>query len=263
MKTSGRKTLLVLLLVVMFLLISAVLAKPAQTQQAVAEETTSTVTVPWVLGSVVATPVADYAPFERAIELNAQRTAEKMFADGINTKRELEASGLTGRAYEILKAKISEKEAQRAAARAAATRQAPKPVAVQSLPSNPPVAGMKPTNGKYPDLYPPADVRHYSPEEIRVIVDQVAAEEGLTAEQTAMIQYIWTHENVCNWTNGGNGGNFYGIWQLHYNIARWCNWWDPHEETHKAIAYMRTHPYDGYGTGIEAAYAHKKATGWY
>lgn len=38
---------------------------------------------------------------------------------------------------------------------------------------------------------------------------------------------------------------------------------DPLSQIRWLYNYLNTHNYSGYGTGIDAAYAHKKATGWY
>lgn len=38
---------------------------------------------------------------------------------------------------------------------------------------------------------------------------------------------------------------------------------DPMEQIRWLFNYLNTHNYSGYGTGIDAAYAHKNATGWY
>lgn len=38
---------------------------------------------------------------------------------------------------------------------------------------------------------------------------------------------------------------------------------DPMEQIHWLLNYLNTHNYEGYGTGIDAAYAHKNDTGWY
>lgn len=38
---------------------------------------------------------------------------------------------------------------------------------------------------------------------------------------------------------------------------------DPMEQIRWLYDYLGSHNYEGYGTGIDAAYAHKRATGWY
>lgn len=38
---------------------------------------------------------------------------------------------------------------------------------------------------------------------------------------------------------------------------------DPMSQIRWLFNYLQSHNYSGYGTGIDAAYAHKKATGWY
>jgi hypothetical protein len=38
---------------------------------------------------------------------------------------------------------------------------------------------------------------------------------------------------------------------------------DPMEQIRWLYNYLNGHNYEGYGTGIDAAYAHKQATGWY
>lgn len=38
---------------------------------------------------------------------------------------------------------------------------------------------------------------------------------------------------------------------------------DPAEQIRWLYNYLGSHNYEGYGTGIDAAYAHKRATGWY
>lgn len=38
---------------------------------------------------------------------------------------------------------------------------------------------------------------------------------------------------------------------------------DPQEQIRWLFNYLGSHNYEGYGTGIDAALAHKNATGWY
>lgn len=38
---------------------------------------------------------------------------------------------------------------------------------------------------------------------------------------------------------------------------------DPLEQIQWLFNYLNSHNYEGYGTGIDAAYAHKNETGWY
>lgn len=38
---------------------------------------------------------------------------------------------------------------------------------------------------------------------------------------------------------------------------------DPMEQIRWLFNYLGSHNYEGYGTGVDAAYAHKRATGWY
>ena len=38
---------------------------------------------------------------------------------------------------------------------------------------------------------------------------------------------------------------------------------DPKEQIRWLLNYVDSHPYQGYGTGIDAAYQHKQDTGWY
>jgi soluble lytic murein transglycosylase-like protein len=38
---------------------------------------------------------------------------------------------------------------------------------------------------------------------------------------------------------------------------------DPMEQIQWLFNYLNGHNYEGYGTGIDAAYAHKQETGWY
>lgn len=86
---------------------------------------------------------------------------------------------------------------------------------------------------------------------------------GCSTQEVEMMMYIHHHESNNPNAIGGAGNNFFGGWQLKRAIACKIAWWDPAISTARALRYVRGHKYQGYGSGVKAAYLHKKAHGWY
>jgi hypothetical protein len=93
------------------------------------------------------------------------------------------------------------------------------------------------------------------------IAVQTLKNAGCTQEQVNMMMYIHHHEGGPNQVS--KSGTFHGGWQLKASIAHSIEWWDPVKSTQRALAYVKGHKYQGYGSGIEAAYQHKLAHDWY
>lgn len=184
----------------------------------------------------------------QANEFCSSQIANRHITNGVDTREELDSLGISGRPYEILNAHVTAIE--EAEAKRIARLNAKK---IQVLAYTP--TGNNPVEGQWTGTF----------EEWSAIARQTLLSAGCTPLQVEMMMYIHNNESVDPNKIGGAGGNFYGGWQLKKAIAigEGLRWWDPVDSTLRALKYVNGHVYQGYGSGIEAAYNHKKAVGWY
>ena len=184
----------------------------------------------------------------KSSEFCSTQVANNYIADGIDTRDKLNALGLSGRPYEILDTHITSlEEAER---KRIARLNVKKVSIVASTPT-----GSAPVQGQWMGSF----------EEWSAIARQTLLSAGCTPIQVEMMMYIHNNESVDPNKIGGANNNFYGGWQLKKAIAvgEGLAWWDPVASTLRALQYVNGHKYAGYGSGIEAAYNHKKAVDWY
>lgn len=92
---------------------------------------------------------------------------------------------------------------------------------------------------------------------------QFFAQRGYSPQDWNKVDYIIDHES--NWdphaVNDSSGAA--GIAQRISGYGGGYRENDPMSQIRWLYNYLGSHNYDGYGTGIDAAYQHKRDTGWY
>ncbi len=92
----------------------------------------------------------------------------------------------------------------------------------------------------------------------------MATQRGYTPQQLRELDYIIEHESGWNPSAVNSSSGAWGIPQIMPLTGRpQQGTLTPRQQIQWALNYLDSHAYEGYGTGIDAAYQHKLATGWY
>jgi len=178
----------------------------------------------------------------------SENIAKRYIDNGIKTREQLDALGVSGKVYEILDAHIKEQErlAEEKRRRDAAARLA-RVSRPASIPSTSTATGQwAGSHAEWDALAIQTLCGWCSESEVNMMMAIHHGEGG---------------PNSINWNSPSkDADNMYGGWQLKYDIAikEGIRWWDPVDSTTRAYRYVMGR----YGS-VEAAYNFKKSRGWY
>lgn len=252
MRYSRKQALLVLAGLMLVIFTASAFATSGQTsanpqQGGEAKVSSESTTTSFVLAQTEPRPID-----MDSLDYCSQQIAAQMWKDGVDTRSELKKTGVNGRPHEILMTKIITKEKrERKAAEAKRAAAAKRRQAMSVGKVNGGTGGNTVTSGNWKGTHAEWD---------RIARATLRAG-GCSAEEVEMMMYIHHHEGGPN--SISPSGSFYGGWQLKKSIAMNIAWWDPAASSARALKYVRGHKYKGYGSGVKAAYLHKKAVGWY
>jgi len=92
---------------------------------------------------------------------------------------------------------------------------------------------------------------------------QFFAQRGYSPQDWRKVDYIIENESDWNPHAVNDSSGAAGIAQKISGFGGGYRENDPMSQIRWLFNYLNGHNYEGYGTGIDAAYAHKKDTGWY
>lgn len=87
--------------------------------------------------------------------------------------------------------------------------------------------------------------------------------EGYSPDDWRKVDYIIEHESGWDPNAVNDSSGAAGIAQKISGYGNGYQQNDPMSQIRWLANYLQGHNYEGYGTGIDAAYAHKQDTGWY
>jgi len=87
--------------------------------------------------------------------------------------------------------------------------------------------------------------------------------EGYSPDDWKKVDYIIERESGWNPNAVNDSSGAAGIAQKISGYGGGYQQNDPMSQIRWLANYLQSHNYQGYGTGIDAAYAHKQDTGWY